>query len=75
MVRYVPTGGITPGNAAEYLAVRSVVAVGGTWLTPQEVLAAGEWATITGLAADAAAIVRRVRSGNAPQPGEVRQPG
>lgn len=74
MVRYVPTGGITPGNAAEYLGVGSVVAVGGTWLTPQEVLAVSGWATITGLAADAAAMVRRARDGTASRPGDVRQP-
>ncbi len=74
MVRYVPTGGITPGNAAEYLALRSVAAVGGTWLATREVVAAGEWETIKGLAADAAAMVRRVRSGNASPPTELRQP-
>jgi 2-dehydro-3-deoxyphosphogluconate aldolase/(4S)-4-hydroxy-2-oxoglutarate aldolase len=74
MVRYVPTGGITPGNAAEYLALRSVAAVGGTWLATHEVVAAGEWETIKGLAADAAAMVRRVRSGNASPPTELRQP-
>jgi Entner-Doudoroff aldolase len=75
MVRYVPTGGITPGNAAEYLAVRSVVAVGGTWLTTQDVLAGDGWATVTGLAAEAAAIVRRARGGTTSPPGDVRQPG
>ncbi|MDR3545044.1 MAG: bifunctional 4-hydroxy-2-oxoglutarate aldolase/2-dehydro-3-deoxy-phosphogluconate aldolase [Candidatus Limnocylindrales bacterium] len=75
MLRYVPTGGITPENAVEYLALRSVVAVGGTWLTTQDVVAAGEWATITGLAADAAAMVRRARDGAAPRPRDVRQPG
>ena len=75
MLRYVPTGGITPENAVEYLALRSVVAVGGTWLTTQDVVAAGEWATITGLAADAAAMVRRAREGATPRPRDARHPG
>jgi 2-dehydro-3-deoxyphosphogluconate aldolase/(4S)-4-hydroxy-2-oxoglutarate aldolase len=64
-VRYVPTGGITPANVAEYLAVPFVAAVGGTWLATPDVVAAGEWETIRGLAADAAAMVRRARSATA----------
>jgi 2-dehydro-3-deoxyphosphogluconate aldolase/(4S)-4-hydroxy-2-oxoglutarate aldolase len=65
MVRYVPSGGITPANVAEYLAVPFVAAVGGTWLATPDVVAAGEWETIRGLAADAAAMVRRARSATA----------
>src|SRR5450759_296536 len=61
-VRYVPTGGITPANVAEYLAVPFVAAVGGTWLATHDVVDAGGWETIRGLAADAAAMVRRARS-------------
>ena len=64
-VRYVPTGGITPANVAEYLAVPFVAAVGGTWLATPDVVAAGEWETVRGLAADAAAMVRRARSATA----------
>ena len=65
MVRYVPTGGITAGDVAAYLAVPSVVAVGGTWLAAGDLVAAGAWEAISGLAAEAAAIVRRARSGHA----------
>ena len=74
MVHFVPTGGITPENVAEYLAPRSVAAVGGTWLATPDVVAAGEWETIKALAADAAAMVRRARSANASRPTEMRQP-
>ncbi len=65
MVRYVPTGGITPADVAGYLVLPSVVAVGGTWLAAGDLVAAGAWETIRGLAADAAAMVRRARSANA----------
>jgi 2-dehydro-3-deoxyphosphogluconate aldolase/(4S)-4-hydroxy-2-oxoglutarate aldolase len=73
-VRYVPTGGITPANVAEYLAVPFVAAVGGTWLATPDVVAAGEWETIRGLAADAAAMVRRARSANGSLPAAAGQP-
>jgi 2-dehydro-3-deoxyphosphogluconate aldolase/(4S)-4-hydroxy-2-oxoglutarate aldolase len=73
-VRYVPTGGITPANVAEYLAVPFVAAVGGTWLATPDVVAAGEWETIRGLAADAAAMVRRARSATASLPAAAGQP-
>jgi 2-dehydro-3-deoxyphosphogluconate aldolase/(4S)-4-hydroxy-2-oxoglutarate aldolase len=62
MVRYVPTGGIAPGDVAGYLAVSSVVAVGGSWLVTRETLAADDWATVKALAADAAALIGRVRN-------------
>ena len=65
MVRYVPTGGITAGDVAGYLALPSVVAVGGTWLAASDLVAAGAWETIRGLAAEAAAIVGRARSADA----------
>jgi Entner-Doudoroff aldolase len=73
-VRYVPTGGITPANVAEYLAVPFVAAVGGTWLATHDVVDAGGWETIRGLAADAAAMVRRARSATGSLPAAVGRP-
>lgn len=49
-VRFCPTGGISPGNAAEFLALPNVACVGGSWLVPAESLANGDWARITALA-------------------------
>ena len=63
MVRFVPTGGITAADVAAYLAVPTVVAVGGTWLTSPEAVAAGAWETIRGLAAEAATIVHDAAMG------------
>lgn len=50
-VRFCPTGGISPGNAAEFLALPNVACVGGSWLVPADALAQGDWARITELAA------------------------
>ena len=57
-VRFCPTGGITAQNAREFLALPNVACVGGSWLTPADALAAGDWARITRLAAEAAALPR-----------------
>ncbi|MFC4565441.1 bifunctional 4-hydroxy-2-oxoglutarate aldolase/2-dehydro-3-deoxy-phosphogluconate aldolase [Nocardiopsis mangrovi] len=54
--RFCPTGGITPANAPDYLALPNVGCVGGTWLTPGDALASGDWARVTALAAEAAAL-------------------
>ena len=53
-VKFCPTGGVTPANAKEFLALPSVVCVGGSWLTPADAVAAGDWARITQLAQEAA---------------------
>lgn len=53
-LKFCPTGGITPANAAGYLALGNVMCVGGSWTTPKAALAAGNWAEITRLAAEAA---------------------
>jgi 2-dehydro-3-deoxyphosphogluconate aldolase/(4S)-4-hydroxy-2-oxoglutarate aldolase len=55
-VRFCPTGGITPGNAAQYLALPNVGCVGGSWLTPRTQVRAGDWAAIEALAAEAAGL-------------------
>lgn len=55
-VRFCPTGGITTASAPSYLALANVGCVGGTWLTPKHLVAAGGWDAITALAAEAAAL-------------------
>ncbi|MEZ4194748.1 hypothetical protein QUR52_24075, partial [Salmonella enterica] len=55
-VVFCPTGGIQPGNAADFLALGNVACVGGSWLVPGDALAAGDWARITELARAAAAL-------------------
>lgn len=42
-VSFMPTGGINPNNAQEYLALKSVVACGGTWMVPTDLMDKGDW--------------------------------
>lgn len=50
-VRFCPTGGVKPENYLDYLALKNVLCVGGTWLTPESALRQGDWARITEMAA------------------------
>jgi 2-dehydro-3-deoxyphosphogluconate aldolase/(4S)-4-hydroxy-2-oxoglutarate aldolase len=60
-VRFIPTGGIDATNAAEYLTVQSVVAVGGSWMVASSLLRSRDFAGIAKLAAEAVAIVAQAR--------------
>ncbi len=60
-MKFMPTGGVSPGNLADFLAVPAVLACGGSWLTPADKIAAGDYDTITRLAAEAVAIARATR--------------
>ena len=55
-MKFCPTGGISLKNARDYLSLPNVVCVGGSWVAPKELVAAGDWAGITKLAAEAAAL-------------------
>jgi 2-dehydro-3-deoxyphosphogluconate aldolase/(4S)-4-hydroxy-2-oxoglutarate aldolase len=57
-VSFCPTGGITRASAPGYLALNNVVCVGGSWIAPASLLAAGDWAGIEALARDAAHLTR-----------------
>ncbi|WP_038830043.1 bifunctional 4-hydroxy-2-oxoglutarate aldolase/2-dehydro-3-deoxy-phosphogluconate aldolase [Yersinia pseudotuberculosis] len=52
-VRFCPTGGITPNNYRDYLALKSVLCIGGSWLVPADALESGDYARITELAKQA----------------------
>ncbi len=53
---FCPTGGISLKNANDYLSLPNVVCVGGSWVAPKELVAAGDWAGITKLASEAFAL-------------------
>jgi 2-dehydro-3-deoxyphosphogluconate aldolase/(4S)-4-hydroxy-2-oxoglutarate aldolase len=57
-VSFCPTGGISAATAADYLALPNVACVGGSWLTPRDAVAAGDWPRITALARGTAALRR-----------------
>lgn len=57
-VKFCPTGGISLKNAGDYLALANILCVGGSWVAPKAAMAQGDWAAITALAAEAAALAR-----------------
>jgi len=59
MVRYIPTGGINEKNIADYLSFNKVIACGGSWMAPRELIAEGRFGEITRLVSEA---VRTVKS-------------
>lgn len=60
-VSFCPTGGIGPKNIAEYLALSSVLSVGGSWIVPDALVAEGNWEAITQLAKEACDLVASLR--------------
>jgi len=60
-VKFVPTGGITPDNLADYLSIPSVLAVGGSWMVKPSLIRAGNTGAIADLARDAVALASEVR--------------
>jgi 2-dehydro-3-deoxyphosphogluconate aldolase/(4S)-4-hydroxy-2-oxoglutarate aldolase len=55
-VRFCPTGGVNGDNAASYLALSNVLAVGGSWVAPADLIATGDFAAITARARAAASL-------------------
>src|SRR5471030_2950163 len=49
-ITFCPTGGISQDTASQFLALKNVACVGGSWLTPKDAIAAGNWDRITELA-------------------------
>ena len=60
-VKFIPTGGISQDNLADYLALRSVHCCGGSWLVKTSLISAGKFDEITRLTQEAVSVVRRVR--------------
>ncbi len=61
-VSFVPTGGVEPANLASYLALPYVAAVGGSWMVKDDLLAAGRFAEVTALCAEAVRLVASARA-------------
>jgi 2-dehydro-3-deoxyphosphogluconate aldolase/(4S)-4-hydroxy-2-oxoglutarate aldolase len=59
-MRFMPSGGVGVDNLAEYLSHSSIFAAGGSWMVPRAIIAAGEFAAITRLAAHATALLESV---------------
>jgi 2-dehydro-3-deoxyphosphogluconate aldolase/(4S)-4-hydroxy-2-oxoglutarate aldolase len=63
-VLFVPTGGVTTANLADYLAIPAVLAVGGTWMVAPDLLKAGDWDEVTRRTAEAVAAVKSIDGGS-----------
>jgi 2-dehydro-3-deoxyphosphogluconate aldolase/(4S)-4-hydroxy-2-oxoglutarate aldolase len=57
-VKFCPTGGISLKIAPDYLGLKNILCVGGSWVAPKEAMARGDWAAITTLSREAAALAR-----------------
>lgn len=55
-VSFCPTGGVSPANARDYLSLSNVICVGGSWISPDAEVAAGDWAAIEARAREARAL-------------------
>lgn len=59
--KFMPTGGVKPGNAKDYLTQKNVLCCGGTWIVPMDLLEAGKFDEIEKLAREAAQLRDSVR--------------
>ncbi|MGH1370902.1 MAG: bifunctional 4-hydroxy-2-oxoglutarate aldolase/2-dehydro-3-deoxy-phosphogluconate aldolase [Cellvibrionaceae bacterium] len=55
-IQFCPTGGVNPNNAPDYLALKNVACVGGSWMAPADLVNAGDWDEITRRALEASAL-------------------
>lgn len=59
-MKFMPTGGVSAQNLRDFLALESVLACGGSWLTPAKAIAEGNYGEVTRLAREAVAIAAAV---------------
>ncbi|CAN1526958.1 Eda 2-keto-3-deoxy-6-phosphogluconate aldolase [Paracoccaceae bacterium] len=57
-VSFCPTGGISLKLAPDYLALKTILCVGGSWVAPKDAMARGDWTEITRLAREASLLSR-----------------
>lgn len=57
-VSFCPTGGISLKIAPDYLGLKNILCVGGSWIAPKDRVAAGDWDKIKALAREAAGLTR-----------------
>jgi 2-dehydro-3-deoxyphosphogluconate aldolase/(4S)-4-hydroxy-2-oxoglutarate aldolase len=60
-VRFIPTGGVSMKNIADYLKMPQVLVVGGTWIAKKDAISAGKWDEIQKNASEAVAVVKSIR--------------
>jgi len=60
-VSFCPTGGISLKIAPDYLSLKNILCVGGSWVAPKDAMARGDWAGVATLAREAAALPRAAK--------------
>lgn len=60
-VRFIPTGGVNMKNLEEYLSMKEVLVVGGTWIAKKDMIAQARWPDIRKAASEAVSLVRKLR--------------
>lgn len=60
-IKFMPTGGIGPKNLADYLSCKAVIACGGSWMVPGDMITAGKFDEIEKLTAEAVALLKEIR--------------
>lgn len=58
-LKFCPTGGVSAGNALDYLSLPNVVCVGGSWVAPDDMVKAGDWVAIERLAREASGLKKK----------------
>ncbi|MFQ3175609.1 MAG: 2-dehydro-3-deoxyphosphogluconate aldolase/(4S)-4-hydroxy-2-oxoglutarate aldolase [Psychromonas sp.] len=61
-VSFCPTGGISPANVADYMALNCVATVGGSWMLPNDAIESGDWAKVTELARQAVSLMANLKA-------------
>ena len=56
-VKFCPTGGVGPANIRNYMALKNVMCVGGSWMLDSEWIKNGDWARIQECTAEALALL------------------
>ena len=57
-LKFCPTGGVKPSNADDFLQLPNVMCVGGTWMTPNDLIAQQDWQAIEALAQEASQLAK-----------------
>ena len=60
-VRFMPTGGISAKNLADYLSFKKIAACGGSWMVKGDMIAAGEFDKIKEMTKEAVDLVAEIR--------------
>lgn len=58
MLKIMPTGGINAKNIRDYLAIKNVIACGGSWMVEKSLLTAQNWAEVERLGKETVALVQ-----------------